>query len=681
MKSKILSFNKHIIVEDFKRYWGASVLYFLALFFTGPLDMAFLLNKINSNRYSYDNFNNIIDRFLSIKYSDVQIVFSIGLPILLAMLIYRYLQQSRSTTTMHSLPITRGQLFNSHNIAGVLLLFIPVLLNSIIMIMILVTYNDGSKLFQEVFTVAKIFKWMGYTTLNNTIVYFISSLVAMISGISLVQGMLSLILLFFPIGFGNLMISNLEQLLYGFTINQEYIFDFFMNVFPITSFLSNNKIGSEFQFLLWYGLLIILLYFGAYYLYKKRHLESAANPIAFDILKPIFKYGVTFCTMVLGGAYFYGIEKIESWLYIGYFIGGLIGYIIAEMIIKKSIWVFKNLKGFILYSVVIIIVFTGIKLDIFGYERRLPDLENIESAYYGYHLYSYWKGEENSLERIENIKYVRELHQELIQNKNEFIYGDDNGYRHLAIAYKLKNGRVLARDYRVPNEFAENNRNISKIYLSEEYKINHYDIFDLDLSEVNFIQVNPWINHSDKHVQINDKDEISEIINAIKADILDETYEEFINNKGYWADVSINYNKKEETSYSEEYYRVDMEWDWKKSYVHLTKWLKEKGYYEKSRIMPEDVDFIIIEETSEDLENSNSYDTEDLEKQLSEKRDVRRMEIKDNDKIEEVLVNFNRGGWRNKEYIVGIYFTNGDDYLGLIEGKDLPKFIKDYFNQ
>ena len=87
----------------------------------------------------------------------------------------------------------------------------------------------------------------------------------------------------------------------------------------------------------------------------------------------------------------------------------------------------------------------------------------------------------------------------------------------------------------------------------------NYDIFDLDLSEINFVQINPWINHADKHVQINDKDEITEMINTIKTDILDETYEEFVNNKGYWADVNINYNKKAETSYSEEYYRVDME--------------------------------------------------------------------------------------------------------------------------
>ena len=79
------------------------------------------------------------------------------------------------------------------------------------------------------------------------------------------------------------------------------------------------------------------------------------------------------------------------------------------------------------------------------------------------------------------------------------------------------------------------------------------------------MEINPHAP-TNRNVKIIDSLEINEMLEVIKADILDETYEEYVNNNGYWADVSINYNKKEETSYSSEYYRVDMEWDWKKSY-------------------------------------------------------------------------------------------------------------------
>lgn len=672
MKSKTSFFNKYIILEDLKRYWGVGVFYFLALFFEGPLKIIFLFSNPNSTP------NRTIERFLNFKYADFQVMLSIGFPILLAMLIYRYLQQSKSTNVMHSFPVTRKELFNSHCIAGTLLLFFPVVVISIILMTILGANNDGGLFFKEIFTISSILKWAGITIITNTVGYFISSLVAMISGMTLIQGILSFIFMFLPIGLGTLMIINFDQIIYGFTVNRDGFDDLIMTIVPITTLMSDVTIDAG--IILWYALLALTLYIVAYYFYKKRDLESASDPIAFDILKPIFKYGVTFCGMILGGAYFYGMEKNNLWLYIGYFIGAFLGYIIAEMIIKKSIWIFKNLKGFVIYSIAIIIIFTGIKLDLFGYEKRIPDLEDIESVYYGDSLYSYWKNEKSNLNNSENIKFVNRIHEEIIERKQEFIAREeDRDNRIIGIVYELKNGRKIVREYTVPSDYVEKNKSIAKLYESVEYKMNSYNIFDLDVSKISYIDINSELNHRDERLKIIEEKEIREMIKAIKADILSETYEEFMDERSGWADINIHYEKeeKQDSHDREKYDRVYAEWA--KHDENLPRWLEENGYYERARVMPEDIDYIIIEEASEDIDPDN-YDTVELEMQLKDNKNKKRMEIRDKDKIEDILVKYGRN-WRDeKEYIVGFYFKEEDNNsINWVNGKNLPQFVIDYF--
>lgn len=669
MKSKMLFFNIHIILEDLKRYWAISVLYLLTLFFSGPLP---IISVFNNPDITYDQ---TITNFFHLTHADFQMMLSIIFPILLSLLIFRYLQQNKSTTLMHSFPITRGQLFHSHNIAGVLLILFPIVLIAIILIVILNIHNNGSELFKEIFTISNIFRWAYFSILANLVVYFISVLVAMITGISLIQMILSFIAIFLPLGFSMLMVLNFDQLLYGFVVNNRFLENFVAKIIPNTAFLSEETINSN--FILWYIVLSILLYFIAYTFYKKRNLESASDPIAFVLLKPIFKYGFTFCAMILGGSYFYMIEKTDSWCYIGYIIGATLGYIIAEMIIQKSIWIFKNLKGFVIYAVVILIAFTGIKFDLIGYEKKVPSVDDIQSVYYGNGLYRYWsdKGIANdSLKTSENINLVRDLHSEIIAHKDEFIHKQENiPMKCVSIAYTLKNGKTLTREYTIPSEYVNKNSFITKIYESTEYKMSCYDIFDLDINHINYINIDPELDNRFNGIKIIDPKEIRDMLNAIKKDILDETYEESIDNKSPWARIKI---------YPDDLKSIEKDYiyiSWEKHYTHLSSWLKSNGYYEKSRVMPKDIDYILIGKPSEKLKNSNSYSSSELEKELQENKNKERLEIKDKEQIEEVLINHGYNWHNKKDYIIGFYYTNGERELDFITEKYAPEFVKNFF--
>lgn len=674
MKSKMSFFNTAIILEDLKRYWGIAVLYFLSLFFSTTLDLILLFNP--SDGYYQEKINN----FLELRHANSQMMFSIIFPILLSVLLFRYLQQSKSTTLIHSFPITRGQLFHSHNIAGVLLLIFPILLTGIIFLVFFNIHHDGSELFKEIFTVSKVFRWTYFSILANLVVYFISVLVAMVTGISLIQMILSFITIFLPTGISMLLAVNFEQLLYGFTINQQFLESFVTKIIPVTGFLSEKTINTD--FLWWYVLLSILLYFMAYIFYQKRNLESASDPIAFNLLQPLFKYGFTFCSMILSGGYFYMLEKIDSWLYIGYFIGAFLGYIIAEMIIQKSIWIFKNLKGFAFYSIVILLIFAGIKFDLMGYEKNIPNPEDIEHVYYGDGLYGYWQNEKKPhLKTLEHIDLVRKLHSQIIKNKGIFTHEEENVFmKYIGIAYKLKNGETITRAYIVPKEFVYKNEFIPKIYESKEYKVNthDYDLFHLNLDHVNYICIDPALNHNNAGAKIVDPHEIRTLTNAIKMDILEETYEESIDSKNSWAGIQIYIDGEKALDDSSK--RDHIYTSWKKHYQYLPNWLKENGYYEKSRVLPKNIDSMIIEKVDEDTKDFHSYNVSELAIELTTNKDTKKLEIKDKDQMEKILFSAGYNYSDTRSYIIGIYYTNGDRDIEWMTKENAPEFIKSFFN-
>ncbi|SMB85071.1 ABC-2 type transport system permease protein [Desulfonispora thiosulfatigenes DSM 11270] len=668
MKYKTSYFNMPMILEDFKRLWGLSALYFISLFFTGPLPIMLRMgDKDRSITY-------IVESFLKPRGFEIQGFYSIVFAILLSLLIYRYLHTINSTTVIHSFPITRKQLFHSHSVAGFILIIIPVLINMLFLLGLMVASNDGSIFYQEVFTTNAIMAWTGKTLLGNIIVYLISSLVAMVTGTSIVQGVLSLIFIFLPIGLGSLILVNLDQLVYGFAGIHSDVESFLLKIIPVTGIWTIEKI--DISQILWYLILGLILYIIALQFYKIRSLERATDPITLEGLKPIFKYGVTFCSMVLGGAYFYSVIRVDAWLYLGYAIGGFLGYLIAEMLLKKTIWVFKNIKGFVIYSLIIMIVFVGIKLDFTGYEKRIPEVGRVQNAYYGNgssHQYRY--GEQEGLKKLENIELIRELHQEMIENKKEFMnMAKKRAYNTVSIAYELENGKKIYRDYEAPDEFVQKNPTIKKIFETMEYKRKYHNIFKVDTEAIDYIEINPdYIYQVNKSIKIINKDEIKELTQALKMDLLDESYEEHYSNIIPWASINVRTKASVEMETNDEkeskYSHIDV--TWKKSYSMTAKWLKDKGYYEKVRVMPEDINSIVVGKVEKEMDRV--YSAFELEK-LAKDQTVK---IKDKEKIEYLLTNQEGESYLGNSYYMGVYLNNGNKILGYISEEKVPREIKD----
>ena len=158
-------------------------------------------------------------------------------------------------------------------------------------------------------------------------------------------------------------------------------------------------------------------------------------------------------TMVLGTIYvkmLFNEYDINFLWYVGF---ALIGYVIAQMLLVKSFRILKYWKGFVGYVTILLLIVVGIKIDFIGFEKRVPDVENIEMAVVDYYYSSKYFREDdvesnadvNILKEKSNIEKVTKLHQYLINNRLE----DKEYTRTIQIGYKLKNGRFIEREYEI----------------------------------------------------------------------------------------------------------------------------------------------------------------------------------------------------------------------------------------
>ncbi|MEJ8553133.1 DUF6449 domain-containing protein [Tepidibacter sp. Z1-5] len=675
MKSKTSFFNRGVIFNNFKRFSWVGVVYLLGLLLTIPMRMLMINSEVENYGYYREN---PIKRMFDFETGETMILMGV-IPVLLAILLFRYIHIKKSSDMIHSLPIKRGNLYNNHIFVGTLLLILPVVVTTIACIILnsTLTYNQYYKDF--VYTI-DILRWGGITVILSTLIFMFTVLVGMITGISAVQGVLSYIFLFLPVGLTGLVVYNMGIFIYGFSADS-YLMENIFKLSPLTiAPCVPNEDMMSLKAVLIYILIYIILYIISRILYNKRNLEAASQSIAFRSFKPIFKYGITFCTMLLGGLYFVGSRNNIHWVLCWYLIMSLIGYFIAEITIKKSLRVFKNVKGYCIYVGIIIILLLGIKFDIIGYEKYIPDVNKVESIYFDQSFYRLRDSEEKRLYYDEdNWKNIQQLHKQIINDKKQNL-DKDNSDLNVAIAYKLKSGRIIKRSYGISKE--DYIKYLKPIYESKEYKKMKNRIFDVNNSDVEKITIRP-VENSNKVTYITDKQEIRECLEILKNEINNQKYEDMIDKKEDWSDIDISLieNKKDNNEDSEEdKYNNGIHMVWDKSFIKLEKWLEEKDYIKNSRITSEEVAYATVEK----VENLDEMYRDQYGRYINQNdKNIKRLDILDKDKIEMCLRNYENNYHdpdSNAKYIIGFYSEDKSNIVyGSFEEDSAPDFIKNFF--
>ena len=385
--------------------------------------------------------------------------------IFFAMAMFAYLTNPRATNGMHAMPIRREGLFLTHYLAGLFCQVVTLLVSFALAALVTAAFGvfDGYAV------------GMGLLLCVLLVLFFYSfGVLCMVCVGQILAGAVFYgILNFLFVGMEALLRSFAGNFLYGYdgrssafstaplsppveiasSLSVSYVYDGIdpigVRVFHLGTFAAYAAAG-------------LVLAALALLLYRKRRSEMTGNTVAIGWLRPVFKYGVAFCSAFSLGQLlsYFVFELTDSTYTAGALIGtiacmifaGLIGYYAAEMLLKKSFRVFKtSWKGALATSAVLILIGLSFPLDLTGYQTRVPEQSDIVSA--TVNLYGGNVSGSFNLSGQESIALLRDAHCAVITDKarqteyNRRYVPFDGDTCMLRITYELADGTELFRSY------------------------------------------------------------------------------------------------------------------------------------------------------------------------------------------------------------------------------------------
>lgn len=624
MKSKTSLFKSGLLLSDLKRFWWISALYALVLFFAVPFNH--YMQRLNYDINDIERLKERISGELLFQGGAGQYILLV-VPVLISVMVFRYIQKSRSASLFHSLPLTRTTLYFSSVLSAIILFIVPLVL--VTSIMFLFSFFSPLSAF---YTPALIFTWFGYSLLFGIMFISMSTFVGMFTGNSLAQIAFVYILNMLPVFLVVFIRENLRKLLFGFNTYSDV--DFYNNM-PMVMLFKIGRINYTAIIVVVYIIITIALFVGGLLAFKIRKPETAGDIITFKPIRPVFIYGVTVCATLLGGAYFLSMSENASFSFIlfGYFISSLLSYVVVQMLTNRSVKILHTYKGYIGYALVLLVLMLGIKFDAIGYINKIPAANDVEEVYIGYNLY-WWQAEDraslddNSGETetgvykdSKNIESITKLHKQILDNRST------NGSSEY-IAYKLKNGEKLIRYYCIDTDLYASV--LAPVYESTEHKKNRFPILYQDVNNIKYVEMGD--NRAQKTpFVLSDKDKLKAFKTALSEDISSLKYNDISTeyNRTVYMDIVDTKNKR--VSYA-----------LRSSYVKTLAWLKQQGLYDQIVLQAEDINSVTLQKVD--------Y----LSKSDQTISDPESIEIADKEVITELLnLSMNSSGvYKNTNYMV-----------------------------
>lgn len=661
MLSKTSLLNPEILKLMLRSSGWVSIIYFLVLLFAIPFE---ILMRTTNERLMFEPAN-VFQFNLELQY-----ILLVSVPVLLPLFLFHFMQSKQSSDLIHSLPVSREKIFHQYTLSGWLMVNIPV-----VVIATIVFVQRSVLSLQSILDIDSIFYWLGMTILFNTIIYISTVFIGMITGISIVQGILSYIFLLLPVGLFVLGAFNLKFFMFGFP-DSYHLNGKIQYLSPLTMIEGIQDISNVILVGIYAGI-SILLYFLSLVLYKKRKPESVSQAVIFPILKPILKFGMTICCALLAAAYFGDYREVsEGWLFFGYLFGSFFGYVLAEILLNKTWRVFGNLKGYLYYGGILIVIIAIFQFDLTNYENRIPEIEDIQKVHLSDGPYLYLNPEQSGyskdtfyLNETNNIQLVHDLHNQILSTKeSKKTSGQQN--ETAFFVYELKNGKKLVREYDINKD--DYLAYYKPIHESKEYKEVTYPLFNLTTDKINMITIESMGYKNDRAV-ISEKADIKEFLSIIKEDILASTYEEMYSSKSFQSHISFSLNNSKEF-----YGYADI--PALATYKGLENWLAEKELLDNAFISEEDIDYAVVLE-KEDLEiNHDGYSNHEVFTNMNNHPNAKTFKTKEQIREQMDITEDAYLPDSKKTYVIAYKFKNQQDpYLGTFDKSVAPAYVNEKF--
>lgn len=410
-----------------------------------------------------------------------------------AMQSFSYLTNARATGAYHALPVRREGLFTTVYLTGLFCQLAAIALAVVLAMLVACAYGCAEHITAPV----QIF----LAPALETVFFYSFAVLCMV-----MTGQMLACPVFYAIG--NVLILGLEVLVKSFAGNFLYGYQAdgygaliftspllflarWIDIIPVRAPESDLSkiVGYQVENLsaaalcALFGLVAALV---SLLLYRTRKSEMTGSTVAFPWAVPIFKYGVAFCTALAFGQGSYYLlfgQYQESGDYslpgtIGCMVvSGLLGYYIAEALVKKSFRVLKSgLRGAAVVSGVLVLLGITLTFDLTGYEGRVPDVSEIETASFDFTGQTYVSTDDPA-----TLRLLTAMHRAIIADKStqldradEYYSTDDGRVFRVYINYTTQSGEHISRSYRLTllrdelNDPESLTSRVNALYLSEE---------------------------------------------------------------------------------------------------------------------------------------------------------------------------------------------------------------------
>lgn len=492
--------SRALLRENFRRFWPIPVLAFLFYFLSGPFLILMDYSNVGSMRYTIVNMMNNSHFAFVILHTLV--------PIISAVIVFRYLQQPGSVTTTHALPFSRSTLFNTGFLSGFLMSALPVVANGLIFFLIrrpvYTGYYEGDVLpffavvekhiefsngAYNVFTAGAVLQWIVISLVTILFVYAITVFAGVVTGVSLLH-----------FGFGGwfnflvpllwlCMIFYFDLFWFGFD-DSGSIIDITLNMNPLL--LSLNGAGFAVKYMILFTAISVLMTLISKWCYFSRPMERVGDALTFRFMQPVLNYLITFMSMTLFGLYF-SQNFSDDTTFFGIVIGTILGFIIGRMVVTKSLLIFNKqaLKSLVAYAAIASLLMCSLVFDVFGYEKRIPDVDDIQQVRFpldnvfdDFTMQSFSYYEDDPV----MMGYLTDIHREIIRHKSEIENENTATKTYLNISYTLNNRWEMDRRYRLPYEYLYHSEAMRTWFNSPERRemLTHgYDT----IGQINYVQI------------------------------------------------------------------------------------------------------------------------------------------------------------------------------------------------
>lgn len=469
MKSRISFFDAGVFKSILRRFMPLWIAYFGILFIALPfsqfVDSGFL------------PCNDVIQIFAMMS-GIISTIMAFGAAIICAVAVYSFMYNARTTGLICSIPVRREAVFCSAYLAGLL----PVIVSNIVNGLLLLLLSAGQEFFGN--AVLAYLQWLAIFTMQFMLFYGIAVFLAMMTGMGVALPVFYVIINFLAIGMEAVVREIINPFVYGYSVsNGRFILealspcwyiaqriesrvDYMCTVKEVQSssgYFESVVTDAYMKCDMWGILLVylavgILLSIAALLLYRRRKMECVGDVIAVRAMRPVFKYGVTFCAALCSGLIFYylfGYDNYTSGLggaivmMIFSFVGAFVGYFVSEMLLRRSFHVFRDgWLGYVVSCVCCFILIGCCYIDILNIETRTPDTDELDRIYFS------TKG--ITITDPEYFDDVTALQLSLVENRDyhckaiDGYFGDYNGNydcTYVSIEYYFKDGSTETRSY------------------------------------------------------------------------------------------------------------------------------------------------------------------------------------------------------------------------------------------